>query len=135
MWGGQPRDLVVYKVVPLSETERIQRQGYIRRTGGGPDQRKVGLRETIEYAIQREIRVGGSFAKDTHVVVEIRFSPLGVAYYTTLCQGPNYASMLEKKTYHQATDWLVWHFHEDLPLSAYDEEGNMLVTSYFGCIV
>lgn len=73
----------------------------------------------------------GICSKDTHVVLEIRFSSLGVAHYTTLCQGPDYGfrSTLQKMSYRGATDWKVWHFHADLPLEAYDEQGNLLVTS------
>ena len=68
----------------------------------------------------------------THDVIQIIFSPLGVAHYTTKCQGVDYKfqSMLQKVLYKNSnTDGQAWHFHGDLPLHAYDERGNLLVKS------
>ena len=71
----------------------------------GPDQWKIGLRETPADAVDRESRIHGSVSKDTHMIVEICFASLGVAYYTTLCQGSDYSfkSTLQKKSYTDTT--------------------------------
>ena len=123
---GVSADLCLYKVIAVSDIPSILKKGCIYL-----EEWKIGLRENPTDALERECKIGESVSKDTHVVLEIRFSSLGVAHYTTLCQGPDYGfrSTLQKMSYRGATDWKVWHFHADLPLEAYDEQGNLLVTS------
>ena len=123
---GVSADLCLYKVIAVSDIPSILKKGCIYL-----EEWKIGLRENPTDALERECEIGESVSKDTHVVLEIRFSSLGVAHYTTLCQGPDYGfrSTLQKMSYRGATDWKVWHFHADLPLEAYDEQGNLLVTS------
>ena len=125
---GVSADLCLYKVIAVSDIPSILKKGCIYLEEW---KWKIGLRENPTDALERECKIGGSVSKDTHVVLEIRFSSLGVAHYTTLCQGPDYGfrSTLQKMSYRGATDWKVWHFHADLPLEAYDEQGNLLVTS------
>ena len=123
---GVSADLCLYKVIAVSDIPSILKKGCIYL-----EEWKIGLRENPTDALERECKIWGPVCKDTHVVIEIHISSLGVAHYTTLCQGPDYGfrSTLQKMSYRGATDWKVWHFHADLPLEAYDEQGNLLVTS------
>ena len=88
----------------------------------------TGANKGIGLAVARRCLLD---QEDTHVVLEITFTPLGLAHYAKICQGYDYGfqPMLQKRTYPDATDWKVWHFHGDLPLQASDEQGNVLITS------
>ncbi len=79
---GVSADLCLYKVIAVSDFPSIMKKGCIYL-----EERKIGLRENPTDALERECKIGESVSKDTHVVLEIRFSSLGVAHYTTLCQG------------------------------------------------
>ena len=131
-----PTGLCLYKVIAVSDMPAILLQGCIRLAGNGADQWKIGLRENVADAIEGEIKILGPVKKNSDVVLEIRFSALGVAHYTTLCQGPDYdfRSTLQKMVW-PGCRRMVWHFHADLPLQAYDEQGNVLVTTRFMEIV
>ena len=124
-----PAGLRVYRVVALDAIQHMFQDGGLRLQGHGPGQWSIALREKLSDALDRGIYTGAT--KQTHVVLDIQFSPLGVAHYTTLCQGPSYSYQptLQKMTYRGDKDWKVWHFHGDLPLQAEDEQGNSLVTS------
>ena len=90
------------------------------------------MRKYLAHAVERAMKISGSFNKDTHVVLEITFSPLGLAHYTNIVLGPEYRfqPMLQKMSYRpDGIDWNVWHFYGDLPLQASDEQGNVLITS------
>ena len=106
-------------------------QGHIPLADSGADQWKVGLRHRVEDAIERESKVGGTVRKDTHVVLKIRFSALGLAHFTTLCQARDgaYRSLLQKQVYRDNADWKVWHFGDHLPLNAVDEQDRPLITA------
>ena len=128
---GSPEGLRLYKVEAVTEMTHIVPDGTLRLQGTGPEQWKIGLRETLVDAVERTTKISGPISKDTHVVLEITFTPLGLAHYAKIYQGCDYGfqPMLQKKTYRDATDWKAWHFHGDLPLQASDEQGNVLITS------
>ena len=84
---GVSADLCLYKVIAVSDIPSILKKGCIYLEEW---KWKIGLRENPTDALERECKIGESVSKDTHVVLEIRFSSLGVAHYTTLCQGPDY---------------------------------------------
>jgi hypothetical protein len=109
----------------------FSRDGTIRLQGTGSEQWKMGLRENLADAVERTTKIFGPMHKDTHGVLEITFTPLGLGHYGKICQGLDYRfqPMLQKSTYRDATDWKVWHFHGDLPLKASDEHGNVLITT------
>ena len=123
--------LSLYKVVGHAELPTIVAAGHLYLRGEGPEQWNIGLRENLTDAIERENIVGEPVSKDTHVVLEITFTTLGVAQYTKLCQGPDYhfQPTLQKISYRGTTDWKVWHFHGDLPLQAFDAQDNLLITT------
>ena len=129
---GNSTGLRVYKVVKESNLLSIVSKGWLTLQDCGTEQWKIGLRENLSDAIERESKCGGLVSKDTHIVLEIVFSPVGIAYYTTQCQGSIYdfQPTLRKMSYRRdTTDWKVWHFQGELPLEAHDEQGNLLVTS------
>ena len=128
---GSPAGLLLYKVEAVSELPLIITDGTLRRQGKGHQQWKIGLRENLADAVDRTTKIFGPMDKDTHVVLAITFTPLGLAHYGKICQGFDYMfqPMLQKSTYREETDWKVWHFHGDLPLEASDEQGNVLITT------
>jgi hypothetical protein len=128
---GSPAALCLYKVVAVTEMSDIEPDGTLRLQGTGSEQWKIGLRENLADAVERTTRTSGPINKDTHVVLEITFSPLGLSHYAKICKGPDYRfqPMLQKITYRDATDWKAWHFHGDLPMQASDDQGNVLITT------
>ena len=93
----------------------------------------IGLRERVVDAVDRAIMVEGrdNVSKETHMILRVTFSALGVAHFGTTCQGSSlqFLPALYKKSYHGPTDWGVWHLLCDLPLSLNDVMGNTLVSS------
>ena len=95
----------------------------------------IGLREREIDALDRAFQVEGSdnVSKQTHMILRVTFSALGVAHFGTKCQDSSFQfrPKLYKMTFHDNKDWGVWHLLEDLPLSMIDEQGNTLVSSEF----
>ena len=91
----------------------------------------IGLRERMEDAVDRAIKVEGHISKESHLILRVEFSALGFAHFGTTCQGASFQFLpaLHKKSYQGATDWGVWHLLCDLPLSLSDVMGNPLVSS------
>ena len=84
-----------------------------------------------EQRAQRTRLFHDRVCRDTHCLLRVRFTPLGVAHYAVRCQGQEYkfCPTLFKKTYRGDTDWGVWHFLEDLPLNAYSSDGRPMIES------
>ena len=124
---GFPSGLRFYKVEAKSDFAHPFPDGILRLQ----HEQKIGLRETLADAVDRTVKTEGYFDKEKHVVLEITFTPMGVAYYTKTCQGLDYKfqPMLVKQSYRDGQDWKAWHFHGDLPLQASDLEGNVLITT------
>ena len=100
--------LTLYSLVPNADVHHCVSTGKQSLKGpSGPNAWKVGLREDLLQAIERAKRVDGHVSKLTHVVLQIKFAPLGVAYYSTLNAGPDYswATMLHEKVYDDPADW------------------------------
>ena len=95
----------------------------------------IGLRERVVDAVDRAIKVEGrdNVSKETHMILRVTFSALGVAHFGTKCQDSSFQfrPKLYKMTFHDNKDWGVWHLLEDLPLSMIDEQGNTLVSSEY----
>ena len=95
----------------------------------------IGLREREDYAVDRAIMVEGrdNVNKDTHMILRVTFSALGVAHFGTKCQDSSFQfrPKLYKMTFHDNNDWGVWHLLCDLPLSLNDDKGNTLVSSEY----
>ena len=96
------------------------------------DWKYIGLRQTPEEALRRLGQVGEVANKDTHVMLAVTFSPLGVAHFCSTFGDQSYKFMLMlSKMFHWYADddHGVWHFIRNLPLSMNDEIGNELVSS------
>ena len=95
----------------------------------------IGLREREDYAVDRAIMVEGrdNVNKDTHMILRVTFSALGVAHFGRYYQDSSlqWRQKLYKKSYYGNIDWGVWHLLGDLPLSLNDEQGNTLVSSEY----
>jgi hypothetical protein len=95
----------------------------------------IGLREREDYAVDRAIKVEGrdNVNKDTHMILRVTFSALGVAHFGRYYQDSSlqFRQKLYKKSYYGNIDWGVWHLLGDLPLSLNDEQGNTLVSSEY----
>ena len=94
----------------------------------------TGLREFPLDAVERaKMFYAGEVTKHTHVLLNICFTPAGVAHYTVENAGQthNFASILSKMTYHKGEpiDWGVWHFLTDVPLKLEADDGTLLVHS------
>ena len=100
----------------------------------------TGLRETPLAALERaKIFDDGPVTKHTYVLLNICFTPAGIAYYTleNAGQAHNFASVLSKMTYYKGEpiDWGVWHFLTDVPLHLEADDGTLLVHSEWEAIV
>ena len=92
----------------------------------------IGLRESPDEAVVRAGLVDETVNKDSHVILMVIFSLLGVAHFTTTCEDETYhfQPILHKICNRSAThDKGVWHFIRNLPLSLFDKQGNHLVSS------
>ena len=94
----------------------------------------TGLRETPLEALQRaQLHDKGEVTKHTYVMLNICFTPAGLAHYTLENAGQvhNFAPVLSKMIYRkkESTDWKVWHFLADLPLWLEADDGTLLVHS------
>ena len=94
---GSPSDLRFYKVEEISIAEHDFANGILLRRL----EKKIGLRENLEDAVDRTRMTERHFDKAKHLVLEITFTPMGVAYYTMTCQGPHnkFQPMLVKQSY------------------------------------
>ena len=100
----------------------------------------TGLRETALDALERaKMYDKGQVTKHTYVMLNICFSPAGIAYYSAqenAGQAQNFAPVLSKTIYHNgSTDWKVWHFLTDLPLWLEAGDGTLLIHSEWKEIV
>ena len=130
-FAPQPQGLVLYKAVALADQAAFAEEGKLPMKISGPDAGHVGLRESPDEALERASRFADRVTKETHCVLEVEFTKLGIAHFTQLRQGAElwYSPTLFKKTYRGPTDWGVWHFLIDLPLHAVNEEGDVLIKS------
>ena len=122
--------LTLYKVISMAEEKRPPfPDGLLLLHGTGADQWWIGLRQHVDDAVQRAQHLERGVSRKTHLVLEITFTSLGIAYYCTQCTGAAYgfAPILEKKIFKDGTDWGVWHFHGNLPLHAITQYGEVLV--------
>ena len=94
----------------------------------------IGLRKTPDEAVVRAGQVGEQVDKDTHAILQVTFSPLGVAHFTQTCMDKSYhfAPVLHKKCKpYDRSDKGAWHFNRNLPLSMTDDDGNPLIWTEF----
>ena len=91
----------------------------------------IGLRQEAQEALDRAGQVEEEVGKESHIMLEITFSPLGVAYFgTTYADWYQYMPILHKVYKPWATyDKGVWHYLDHLPLWLTDAMGNVLIAT------
>ena len=126
--AAAPRSLVLYTMVSKACVQESVELNMLKKAENAWH---IGLRERMEDAVDRAIKVEGRASKESHLILRVEFSALGFAHFGTTCQGSSlqFLPALYKKSYHGATDWGVWHLLCDLPLSLNDVMGNTLVSS------
>jgi len=126
--AAAPRSLVLYTMVSKACVQESVELNMLKKA---EDAWHIGLRERMEDAVDRAIKVEGRASKESHLILRVEFSALGFAHFGTTCQGASFQFLpaLHKKSYQGATDWGVWHLLCDLPLSLNDVMGNTLVSS------
>jgi hypothetical protein len=126
--AAAPRSLVLYTMVSKACVQESVELNMLKKA---EDAWHIGLRERMEDAVDRAIKVEGRASKESHLILRVEFSALGFAHFGTTCQGASFQFLpaLHKKSYQGATDWGVWHLLCDLPLSLSDVMGNPLVSS------
>ena len=126
--AAAPRSLVLYTMVSKACVQESVELNMLKKAENAWH---IGLRERMEDAVDRAIKVEGRASKESHLILRVEFSALGFAHFGTTCQGASYQFLpaLHKKSYQGATDWGVWHLLCHLPLSLSDAMGNPLVSS------
>ena len=126
--AAAPRSLVLYTMVSKACVQESVELNMLKKAENAWH---IGLRERMEDAVDRAIKVEGRASKESHLILRVEFSALGFAHFGTTCQGSSlqFLPALYKKSYQGATDWGVWHLLCDLPLSLNDVMGNPLVSS------
>ena len=126
--AAAPRSLVLYTMVSKACVQESVELNMLKKAENAWH---IGLRERMEDAVDRAIKVEGRASKESHLILRVEFSALGFAHFGTTCQGSSlqFLPALYKKSYQGATDWGVWHLLCDLPLSLKDVMGNTLVSS------
>ena len=113
----EPR-LTLFLVVHTDDVAHCQASGRVPTRFVSPKKNIIGLRERAEDAIERYRLNFGEIEKGKVIVLEVTFTSLGLAHFTTQTCGPanRFCSQLSKMTYGTDVDWGVWHFIGDLPL-------------------
>ena len=132
----QPRTLVLYTILERNHVDDVNAKNHLEI----PENRwHIGLRETPDEALWRAQQVGAKPNKDTHVILKVTFTPLGVAHFCITCEdiSYNYRPILTKHCswYPSRTDKGAWHLIRDLSLSMSDDSGNQLVITEWQEIV
>ena len=81
--------------------------------------------------MQREVKYAENVDKESHMVLEVTFSPFGIAYFTTSCgdEAYQFKPVLHKVAYSGPADRGAWRFIRDLPLSMKSCHGDPMVSS------
>ena len=122
------QSLTLHVVVAKHEVESCVSQQLLRRDAGWM---YVGLRKRVEDAVDRAVRTQESVSKETHVLLSVTFTFLGIAHFATLSTSAEtqHQPMLHKVAYRGPYDWGVWHFLGDLPLKLANDRGDVLIDS------
>ena len=126
-----PEPLILYTVVPRTIVRAICSDGYLRVKTRGPDALHIELKMSLAEAIDDASLYYGRVSKDSHCALQVVFTPPGADHYATTCAGSmhSYQTVLCKEIFHDDVDRGVWHFQQDLPLLAYDQQGTCLIHS------
>ena len=122
-----PHPLQLYIFVKKSQIADITQKHMLEIP---PDWWHIGLRATIKEAKIRAEQVDKSVSKDTHFVLQVTFSPLGVAHFVTTFGDESYKFQpILSKVWNRSpgVDKGAWHFNQHLPLSMSDDNDNPLI--------
>ena len=125
-----PQGLILYAFYHKSAHDSLMAEGVLRLPKHGKAAGHIGLRTSLQEALNREKIFSEHINKHTHNVLEVRFTPLGLAHYTTISLGASvdFRLTLYKNVYWRyLNEFGVWHFFDDMPLCCYDQNGNLLI--------
>ena len=119
--------LVLWLAVDKGLVEMFQYFGKVPLCAVSIGRVHLGLCEREADALERVGRLSNgrvSATKETHVLLELRFSDAALGSYVRMTKGRDgkYCSVMYKKIFDDEKDHGVWHFHVDVPLSS-DPEG------------
>ena len=111
-------ELILYLAVHRDDVDCIRRTSEIPLRYTSPRQSTIVLREKMEDAIERYCFTFGPTPRASLVVLEILFTPLGIAYFTTQNCGAehDWQCRLSKRFWRDIVDYGIWHFIGALPL-------------------
>ena len=126
--SGAPEPLVLHKLVSSALVQKCIDDNLLAKQSW---EWHIGLRQTAEVAVSRAFLFEDHISKDSHVMLRVTFTPLGVALFaSTFTDGTNnFRPILSKKVVSDDKDWGVWHFLQDLPLSLSTPDGEPLISS------
>ena len=114
---GRP-ELILYLAVHRDDVDCIKSRGHVPLRFTSPKKSAIGLREDMEDAVKRYSLAFGSTPREELVVLQIFFTPLGIAHFTTNNCGAehDFQCRLSKRIWTDDVDYGVWHFIGPLPL-------------------
>jgi hypothetical protein len=126
-------DLVLYDIVEWTRADNSLVEGKLKIED---HKWHIGLRPSAQEALDRAVHMDSKVSKHSHVVLQVTFHPLGVAYFCTTCQDQSYQfkPMLYKMHYGGAKDWGAWRFLVDLPLHLKTDMGQPMVSTKYKII-
>ena len=125
---AMPEPLVLYTLVAKSRVEQCIASNTL------PLERwqwHIGFRQEVGESLARQCEFDGHVDKDSHMVLRVTFSPLGVAHFVTTVgdKANQFLPVLHKVRCGWPTDRGQWRFIQDLPLSLSTALGQDLVSS------
>ena len=111
----------LYLVVHQDDFAGFERSGSVQVRMVTPKKDYIGLRETPEEAMKRyRLTFGDKVPTSELVMLCVNFTEKGFAHFASdICDASHFfCPRLSKKTFNDSTtDWGVWHFVGDLPLT------------------
>ena len=111
----------LYLVVHQDDFAGFERTGCVQVRMVTPKNDYIGLRESLEEAMKRyRLTFGDKVPTSELVMVCVNFTETGFAHFASdICDASHFfCPRLSKKTFNDSTtDWGVWHFVGDLPLT------------------
>ena len=135
-YEGSPTSLYLYACVSKADKPHIEQAGRLtawtprwKGDGGVPERGYIGLRQTPEDALRRASLFEDGDKKDTHLLLQVEFTDLGLEHFAAKTQ------TLFKIPFRHTTEWGTWQFKGDLPLREVDDMDNLLICCRFMEIV
>ena len=111
----------LYLVVHQDDFAGFERSGSVQVRMVTPKNDYIGLRESFEEAMKRyRLTFGDKVPTSELIMLCVNFTETGFAHFASdICDASHFfCPRLSKKTFNDSTtDWGVWHFVGDLPLT------------------